>query len=110
MCLYIIDSLKQGDWLEGNSGVSKSLRDTLMVAAMCDIDLMSHLLLDLVDRLKTSVRDLQHPLVPEGIYLPAPPFYCPQPVITDEVTNENVFYSSNYFESIPESKYLGLFK
>ena len=48
------------------------------------VDATCMLLQQLAGRLRSAVQELPL-LVPETVYLPAPPVYCPQPVMTSEV-------------------------
>lgn len=55
---------------------------------MADADILSEMLKLLMD----SAKDLSgklYGLVPDGLYLPAPPLYCPQPASLSEVSLPN---------------------
>lgn len=52
---------------------------------MADADILSETFQLLID----SVKDLSRKfcgLIPDGLYLPAPPLYCPQPASLSEVS------------------------
>ncbi|XP_068524064.1 ciliogenesis and planar polarity effector 1 isoform X3 [Anas acuta] len=60
-----------------------SVQDLLKAAVMADADILSETLKLLMD----SAKDLSgklYGLVPDGLYLPAPPLYCPQPASLSE--------------------------
>uniref|UniRef100_A0A8B9ZZS3 Ciliogenesis and planar polarity effector 1 n=1 Tax=Anas zonorhyncha TaxID=75864 RepID=A0A8B9ZZS3_9AVES len=60
-----------------------SVQDLLKAAVMADADILSEMLKLLMD----SAKDLSgklYGLVPDGLYLPAPPLYCPQPASLSE--------------------------
>ena len=81
----IVDESTDFDQLSGN------LSDLLLAATICQVDLVPWLLDNLCDRLKHLVKQFT-PVVPEGLYLPAPPVYCPQPAPDTEV---NSYFSYN---------------
>ncbi|XP_077981411.1 uncharacterized protein LOC144436484 [Glandiceps talaboti] len=58
--------------------LSKTVTDMLTAATISGLDATPWLLGKLIGRCQSLVSDLQG-LVPEGLYLPAPPLYCPQP-------------------------------
>nr|XP_006816150.1 PREDICTED: uncharacterized protein C5orf42 homolog [Saccoglossus kowalevskii] len=58
--------------------VSKTITDMLTAAAISGLDATPWLLTKIIDRCKSLVSQLNG-LVPDGLYLPAPPLYCPQP-------------------------------
>ena len=58
--------------------LSRSLTDMLSAATVADLDPTPWLLSNLMDRCLSLVAEF-NTLVPEEFYLPAPPFYCPQP-------------------------------
>ena len=58
--------------------LSRSLTDMLSAATIADLDPTPWLLSNLMDRCLSMVAEF-NTLVPEEFYLPAPPFYCPQP-------------------------------
>jgi len=60
------------------------LHDILLTAVICKVELVTLLLHGLLDRLKSLAAKLTV-LVPEDLYLPAPPIYCPQPAQTIQV-------------------------
>lgn len=51
---------------------------------MADADILSETFQLLMDSAKDLSRKL-YGLVPDGLYLPAPPLYCPQPASLSEV-------------------------
>jgi len=61
-----------------------ALSDSLTMSLMIGVDATCMLLRQLTRQLHDAVQQLQ-PLVPDTIYLPAPPVYCPQPTVTAEV-------------------------
>ncbi|XP_070564175.1 ciliogenesis and planar polarity effector 1-like isoform X2 [Ptychodera flava] len=58
--------------------LSKTVTNMLKAAVISGLDATPWLLGKLSDRCQSLVSEL-HGLVPEGLYLPAPPLYCPQP-------------------------------
>ncbi len=62
---------------ESDSSV-KSVSDLLLAATICHVDCVPKLLQGLVDKLKDACKNFTA-LVPDTVYLPAPPIYCPQP-------------------------------
>jgi len=61
-----------------------ALSDSLTMSLMIGVDATLMLLHQLTRQLHAAVQRLQL-LVPDTIYLPAPPVYCPQPAVTVEV-------------------------
>ncbi|NXG60557.1 CPLN1 protein, partial [Hemiprocne comata] len=55
-----------------------SIQELLKAAVMADADILSETFQLLMDSAKDISRKL-YGLVPDGLYLPAPPLYCPQP-------------------------------
>ncbi|XP_032062172.1 ciliogenesis and planar polarity effector 1 [Aythya fuligula] len=70
-----------------------SVQDLLKAAVMADADILSEMLKLLMD----SAKDLSgklYGLVPDGLYLPAPPLYCPQPAsLSEEDCNDIILKS-----------------
>nr|XP_020023408.1 protein JBTS17 [Castor canadensis] len=60
-----------------------SVQEVLKAAVMADADILSETLQLLMDSAKDFVKRLWG-LVPDSLYLPAPPLYCPQPAILSE--------------------------
>ncbi|XP_065517863.1 ciliogenesis and planar polarity effector 1 isoform X2 [Lathamus discolor] len=60
-----------------------SIQELLKAAAMADTDILSETFQLLMDSAKELSRKL-YGLVPDGLYLPAPPLYCPQPASLSE--------------------------
>nr|XP_009942042.1 PREDICTED: uncharacterized protein C5orf42 homolog [Opisthocomus hoazin] len=60
-----------------------SVQELLKAAVMADADIVSETFQLLMDSAKDLGRKL-YGLVPEGLYLPAPPLYCPQPASLSE--------------------------
>ncbi|XP_006889638.1 PREDICTED: uncharacterized protein C5orf42 homolog [Elephantulus edwardii] len=60
-----------------------SVQEVLKAAVMADADILSDTLQLLVDSAKDFSKKLWG-LVPAGLYLPAPPLYCPQPAVLSE--------------------------
>lgn len=61
------------------------MREVLKAAAMAEADVLSETWQLLVRSAKDVSRRLWG-LVPGGLYLPAPPLYCPQPALLSEVS------------------------
>ncbi|XP_048359496.1 ciliogenesis and planar polarity effector 1 isoform X2 [Sphaerodactylus townsendi] len=61
----------------------KSVEEILKAAVMADADILSEILQLLMDCVKDLCRKF-YSLVPESLYLPAPPLYCPQPAFLSE--------------------------
>ena len=71
--------------------LTNSMNDLLLAGCLCDLDLVPWL----VQRLTTTLKSLAaefNTFVPENLYLPAPPVYCPQPTPTNEVRRSRVHY------------------
>ncbi|XP_054439973.1 ciliogenesis and planar polarity effector 1 [Pteronotus mesoamericanus] len=66
-----------------------SLQEVLKAAAMADADVLSETLQLLVRSAKDVSRRLWG-LVPGGLYLPAPPLYCPQPAVLSEEDGDDL--------------------
>ena len=62
-----------------------SLQEVLKAAVMADADILSETFQLLVNSAKDFSKRLWG-LVPVGLYLPAPPLYCPQPAVLSEVS------------------------
>ncbi|XP_051498619.1 ciliogenesis and planar polarity effector 1 [Apus apus] len=60
-----------------------SIQELLKAAVMADADILSETFQLLMDSAKDISRKL-YGLVPDGLYLPAPPLYCPQPASLSE--------------------------
>ncbi|NWS55182.1 CPLN1 protein, partial [Chunga burmeisteri] len=60
-----------------------SVQELLKAAVMADADILSETFQLLMDSAKDLSRKL-YGLVPDGLYLPAPPLYCPQPASLSE--------------------------
>ncbi|NXE06448.1 CPLN1 protein, partial [Lophotis ruficrista] len=60
-----------------------SMQELLKAAVMADADILSETFQLLMDSAKDLGRKL-HGLVPDALYLPAPPLYCPQPAFLSE--------------------------
>lgn len=81
----MISELSKKESLDSDAEfLSQSLADVLLAATFAGVDLTCVLLTFLIQVLKDVVKQFS-PIVPDGVYLPAPPVYCPQPVITEEV-------------------------
>lgn len=63
----------------------KSVEEILKAAVMADADILSEIFQLLMDCAKDLSRKF-YSLVPEDLYLPAPPLYCPQPAFPSEVS------------------------
>lgn len=83
--LLMISELSKKEALDSDADfLSRSLADALLTATFAGVDLTCLLLTFLIQVLKDVIKQFS-PIVPEGVYLPAPPVYCPRPVITEEV-------------------------
>ncbi|NXN99538.1 CPLN1 protein, partial [Rhinopomastus cyanomelas] len=60
-----------------------SIQELLKAAVMADSDILSETFQLLMDSAKNLSRKL-YGMVPDGLYLPAPPLYCPQPASLSE--------------------------
>ncbi|KAL8203975.1 UNVERIFIED_CONTAM: hypothetical protein K2H54_065839, partial [Gekko kuhli] len=67
----------------------KSVEEILKAAVMADADILSEIFQLLMDCAKDLSRKFCS-LVPEGLYLPAPPLYCPQPAFPSEEEYTNL--------------------
>ncbi|XP_014803078.1 PREDICTED: uncharacterized protein C5orf42 homolog isoform X2 [Calidris pugnax] len=68
---------------EDASVLYSSIQELLKAAVMADADILSETFQLLMDSAKDLCRKL-YGLVPDGLYLPAPPLYCPQPASLSE--------------------------
>lgn len=59
-----------------------SVQEVLKAAVMADADILSETFQLLLNSAKDFSKRLWG-LVPVGLYLPAPPLYCPQPAISE---------------------------
>ncbi|XP_050184750.1 ciliogenesis and planar polarity effector 1 isoform X4 [Myiozetetes cayanensis] len=66
-----------------------SIQELLKAAVMADADILSETFQLLMDSAKDLSRKL-YGLVPAGLYLPAPPLYCPQPASLSEEDGEDI--------------------
>ena len=78
----------QLDNSEHLSQLTSSLNDLLMAATLGGVDIVPWLVSSLVAKMKAAAAKFEV-FVPENLYLPAPPVYCPQPTPTDEVRRES---------------------
>uniref|UniRef100_A0A8C5YQG4 Ciliosis and planar polarity effector complex subunit 1 n=1 Tax=Marmota marmota marmota TaxID=9994 RepID=A0A8C5YQG4_MARMA len=67
-----------------------SVQEVLKASVMADVDILSDTLQHLIDSAKDFSKRLWG-LVPAGLYLPAPPLYCPQPAILSEEDGDDLF-------------------
>ncbi|XP_009953163.1 PREDICTED: uncharacterized protein C5orf42 homolog, partial [Leptosomus discolor] len=68
---------------EDGNVLHSSIQELLKAAVMADADILSETFQLLMDSAKDLSRKL-YGLVPDGLYLPAPPLYCPQPASLSE--------------------------
>ncbi|XP_064295540.1 ciliogenesis and planar polarity effector 1 isoform X2 [Phalacrocorax carbo] len=68
---------------EDANALYSSIQELLKAAVMADADILSDTFQLLIDSAKDLSRKL-YGLVPDGLYLPAPPLYCPQPASLNE--------------------------
>ncbi|XP_036984869.2 ciliogenesis and planar polarity effector 1 [Artibeus jamaicensis] len=66
-----------------------ALQEVLKAAVMADADVLSETFQLLVDSAKDFSKRLWG-LVPVGLYLPAPPLYCPQPAVLSEEDGDDL--------------------
>ncbi|XP_049718453.1 ciliogenesis and planar polarity effector 1 isoform X2 [Elephas maximus indicus] len=66
-----------------------SVQEVLKAAVMADADILSETFQLLIDSAKDFSKGLWG-LVPAGLYLPAPPLYCPQPAILSEEDGDDL--------------------
>ncbi|NWI89797.1 CPLN1 protein, partial [Pitta sordida] len=66
-----------------------SIQELLKAAVMADADILSETFHLLMDSAMDHSRKL-HGLVPAGLYLPAPPLYCPQPASLSEEDGNDI--------------------
>ena len=69
--------------MENDSRVM-ALSDSLSMSLVVGVDATCMLLRQLMEKLLHAMQQLEL-LVPESIYLPAPPVFCPQPAVTAKV-------------------------
>ncbi|XP_023380594.1 protein JBTS17 [Pteropus vampyrus] len=67
-----------------------SVQEVLKAAVMADADILSETFQLLINSAKDFSKRLWG-LVPVGLYLPAPPLYCPQPAILSEEDGDDLF-------------------
>lgn len=72
-----------------------SIQEILKASVMAEVDVISLPLSSLLDTAKALCVCLPL-LVPNGLYLPAPPLYCPQPSNNTQVTH---WTASEYLSS-----------
>lgn len=63
--------------------LTSTLSDLLTATCFCNLDITTWLLDTFISRLKGMVSQMK-PVVPSGLYLPAPPVYCPQPATASQ--------------------------
>lgn len=81
LCCLSLDPIEEEDV----NVIFSSIEEILKAAVMAETDILSETFQLLVD----SAKDLSRKfcgLVPDGLYLPAPPLYCPQPSFPGEVS------------------------
>ena len=66
------------------------LGDLLLAATISHVSTVPWLLESLGEQLGNLCRRFE-PLVPDGLYLPAPPVYCPQPATVDKVRRHSKY-------------------
>ena len=74
----------QLDNSEHLSQLTSSLNDLVMASCLGGVDIVPWIVENLVQKIKKAASKLDV-FVPENLYLPAPPVYCPQPTPLDEV-------------------------
>lgn len=72
--LLLSDPLDEEDW----DVLQVSIQEILKASVMAGVNVMSSPLSSLLDKAKELCSRLST-LVPNGLYLPSPPLYCPQP-------------------------------
>ncbi|KAJ8286784.1 hypothetical protein GJAV_G00043250 [Gymnothorax javanicus] len=83
------------DWvLEEDSELKGSVQEVLRASVMAQVDVLSQPLHALVEAAKDLASRLTG-LVPPGVYLPAPPLYCPQPASDAQVSVGDVVLASD---------------
>ena len=83
--MWYTDVQSVDDKAEYNHQVT-ALTDLLTMSLVIGVDVTCTLLSQLRQQLCAAVKQLQF-LVPHSVYLPAPPVYCPQPAITNQVND-----------------------
>lgn len=81
LCWFSLDPIEE----EGASVLFSSVEEILKAAVMAEADILSEPFQLLMDSAKELSRKFSG-LVPDGLYLPAPPLYCPQPAFLSEVS------------------------
>lgn len=84
----LLDPLEERDW----DMLQVSIQEILKAAAMVGVDVMSSPLSSLLGTAKELCSFLPV-LVPNGVYLPSPPLYCPQPSPNTQVHNVEPMHS-----------------
>lgn len=74
LSLALSDPLEGEDW----DVLHASIQEILKASVMAGVNVMSSPLSSLLDKAKDLCSCLPA-LVPNGLYLPSPPLYCPQP-------------------------------
>lgn len=64
------------------------LQNALKASVIAGLDLVPVVIEYLVNTLQEKISDLAW-MVPQELYLPAPPLYCPQPTRNEEVIRVN---------------------
>lgn len=80
--LLLLDPLEGEDW----DVLQVSVQEILKASVMAGVNVMSSPLSSLLDTAKNLCSCLPM-LVPNGLYLPSPPLYCPQPSPNTQVHN-----------------------
>lgn len=83
--LYLILCLADPIEEEDADLLFASVQEILKAAVMADADILSETFQLLINSAKDFSKRLWG-LVPVGLYLPAPPLYCPQPAVLSEVS------------------------
>lgn len=81
LCWLSLDPIEEED----ASVLFSSVEEILKAAVMAEADILSEPFQLLIDSAKGLSRKFCG-LVPDGLYLPAPPLYCPQPAFLNQVS------------------------
>ena len=80
------------------------LENVLEASVIADVNLVPAIIKQLVVMLKKSISKLDW-MVPQDLYLPAPPLYCPQPARNDGVRSLlNSCPCRSIIDSAPQNK------
>ena len=106
---------QEGDVVDGTREIFdderiSNLRNLLEASVITELNLVPEITKQLVAMLRKIISKLDW-MVPQGLYLPAPPLYCPQPTRNDGVstlllsyihtTSQGIFFKVSPGQTVP---------